>query len=69
MFSRRIPLHQVAFATLLGVGGGIYIYKPVFVTPRERTSDPPERDIRSETKGQITDEQESIKQATKSKEV
>lgn len=30
MFRQRIPFTQIAFATVLGVGGGIYIYKPCF---------------------------------------
>ncbi|XP_074522367.1 protein PIGBOS1 [Halichoeres trimaculatus] len=30
MFRRRIPFTQVAFATLLGVAGGVYIYRPSF---------------------------------------
>ncbi|XP_026234592.1 protein PIGBOS1 [Anabas testudineus] len=30
MLRRRIPFNQVAFATLLGVASGIYIYKPYF---------------------------------------
>ncbi|XP_060895023.1 protein PIGBOS1 [Labrus mixtus] len=30
MFHRRIPFTQLAFATLLGVAGGVYIYRPYF---------------------------------------
>lgn len=30
MLRRRMPFRHVAFATLLGVGGGIYIYRPYF---------------------------------------
>ncbi|XP_058485520.1 protein PIGBOS1 [Solea solea] len=30
MFRRRIPFTQMAFAVLLGVTGGFYIYKPYF---------------------------------------
>ncbi|XP_040895982.1 protein PIGBOS1 [Toxotes jaculatrix] len=30
MFRQRIPFTQIAFATLLGVAGGIYIYRPYF---------------------------------------
>ncbi|XP_022601238.1 protein PIGBOS1 [Seriola dumerili] len=30
MFRRRVPFTQMAFATLLGVAGGIYIYRPYF---------------------------------------
>ncbi|XP_051236279.1 protein PIGBOS1 [Dicentrarchus labrax] len=32
MFRRRIPFSQIAFVTLLGVVGGIYIYRPYFDT-------------------------------------
>uniref|UniRef100_A0AAY4EI40 Protein PIGBOS1 n=1 Tax=Denticeps clupeoides TaxID=299321 RepID=A0AAY4EI40_9TELE len=34
MLRRRIPFHQIAFATLLGVAGGIYVYRPMFEPPR-----------------------------------
>ncbi|GAA6227824.1 protein PIGBOS1 [Lates japonicus] len=30
MLRRRIPFTQMAFATLLGVAGGVYIYRPYF---------------------------------------
>lgn len=36
MFPRRIPFNQIAFATLLGVGGGIYIYRPMFERDRRK---------------------------------
>lgn len=39
MLRRRIPFTQIAFATLLGVVGGIYIYKPYF-EPLQDTSKP-----------------------------
>ncbi|XP_014267502.1 protein PIGBOS1 [Maylandia zebra] len=32
MFRRRLPFTQLAFATMLGVAGGIYIYRPYFET-------------------------------------
>uniref|UniRef100_A0AAY5ED04 Protein PIGBOS1 n=1 Tax=Electrophorus electricus TaxID=8005 RepID=A0AAY5ED04_ELEEL len=64
MFPRRIPLNQIAFATLLGVGGGIYIYKPAFENFRKPTSEPYEQDIRSGTKGQDVDEQGNIAEET-----
>ncbi|XP_049455676.1 protein PIGBOS1 [Epinephelus fuscoguttatus] len=38
MFRRRLPFTQIAFATLLGVVGGIYIYRPVF-EPQLNTSE------------------------------
>lgn len=31
MIRRRIPFTQIAFVTLIGVGGGVYIYRPYFV--------------------------------------
>ncbi|XP_068598419.1 protein PIGBOS1 [Brachionichthys hirsutus] len=37
MLRRRIPFSQVVLATLLGVGGGVYIYRPYF-DPRLKTS-------------------------------
>nr|XP_046242119.1 protein PIGBOS1 [Scatophagus argus] len=45
---RRIPLTQMVFVTLLGVGGGIYIYKPYFEpvlqTPdRQQNQDVPKK--------------------------
>ncbi|XP_054466661.1 protein PIGBOS1 [Anoplopoma fimbria] len=30
MFRRRMPFTQIALATVLGVAGGIYIYRPYF---------------------------------------
>ena len=39
MFRRRLPFTQIAFATLLGVAGGFYIYRPYFepvVRPSEQ---------------------------------
>ncbi|XP_041917618.1 protein PIGBOS1 [Alosa alosa] len=35
MFRRRIPLNEIALATLLGVAGGIYVYKPMFGLPKK----------------------------------
>lgn len=32
MFRRRLPFTQLAFATMLGVAGGIYIYRPYLET-------------------------------------
>uniref|UniRef100_A0A3B1IJ92 Uncharacterized protein n=1 Tax=Astyanax mexicanus TaxID=7994 RepID=A0A3B1IJ92_ASTMX len=42
------PFNQIAFATLLGVGGGIYIYKPMFELPRRSRSTPSQQDIKTE---------------------
>jgi len=47
MLGRRIPFNQVAFATVIGVAGGVYIYRPYFEgqrprgTPKEPTPPPP----------------------------
>lgn len=32
MFRKRLPFTQLAFVTMLGVAGGIYIYRPYFET-------------------------------------
>ncbi|XP_067246008.1 protein PIGBOS1 [Chanodichthys erythropterus] len=40
MFGRRIPFNQIAFATLVGVVGGVYIYRPVFELPRKPQTAP-----------------------------
>ncbi|XP_051952652.1 protein PIGBOS1 [Xyrauchen texanus] len=42
MFRRRIPFHQIAFATLVGVVGGMYVYRPFFELPRKPPSAPNE---------------------------
>ncbi|XP_021441938.2 protein PIGBOS1 [Oncorhynchus mykiss] len=39
MFRRRIPFAQIAFATVLGVAGGVYIYRPIF-EPQHNNSVP-----------------------------
>ncbi|XP_038558120.1 protein PIGBOS1 [Micropterus salmoides] len=44
MFRRRIPFTQMAFATLLGVAGGIYIYRPYF-EPVLKTSGQQNQDV------------------------
>ncbi|XP_032369958.1 protein PIGBOS1 [Etheostoma spectabile] len=46
MFRRRVPFSQVALATLLGVAGGIYIYRPYFEpvqTLRQQNQDVPNK--------------------------
>ena len=47
MFGRRIPFTQIAFVSLLGVGGGIYIYRPYFEhelkTPGQQNQDVPKK--------------------------
>ncbi|XP_048887458.1 protein PIGBOS1 [Brienomyrus brachyistius] len=42
MFRRRIPFHQVAMAVIVGVVGGIYVYRPIFHSPdwMRRSSEP-----------------------------
>ncbi|XP_055011011.1 protein PIGBOS1 [Boleophthalmus pectinirostris] len=34
----RLPLTQVAMAVLIGIAGGVYIYKPCFEPVRTRTA-------------------------------
>ncbi|XP_069030039.1 protein PIGBOS1 [Embiotoca jacksoni] len=45
MFRRRLSFTQLAFATVLGVAGGIYIYRPYFEpvlkTPEQQNQDVP----------------------------
>ncbi|CAJ1049172.1 protein PIGBOS1 isoform X1 [Xyrichtys novacula] len=47
MFRRRIPFTQMAFATLLGVAGGVYIYRPFFEpllkSPGQENQDKPKK--------------------------
>lgn len=47
MFRRRLPFTQIAFATVLGVAGGVYIYKPYFQqepkTSEEKNLDVPKK--------------------------
>ncbi|KAF1392891.1 hypothetical protein PFLUV_G00032740 [Perca fluviatilis] len=46
MFRRRVPFSQIALATLLGVAGGIYIYRPYFEpvqTSRQQNQDVPKK--------------------------
>lgn len=47
MIRRRIPFTQIAFVTLIGVGGGVYIYRPYFVnnmkTPVEQNQHVPKK--------------------------
>lgn len=48
MFRRRIPLNEIAVATLLGVVGGIYVYKPMFELPKKHESAEPQEDIKQD---------------------
>ncbi|XP_055029764.1 protein PIGBOS1 [Misgurnus anguillicaudatus] len=43
---RRIPFHQIAFATLVGVVGGVYVYKPMFELKKPPTE--PVQDLKPE---------------------
>ncbi|XP_058607193.1 protein PIGBOS1 [Onychostoma macrolepis] len=47
MFRRRIPFNQIGVATLVGVVGGVYIYKPIFDPPRKPPS-APDQDLKSD---------------------
>ncbi|XP_059362970.1 protein PIGBOS1 [Carassius carassius] len=51
MFGRRIPFNQIAFATLVGVVGGVYIYRPMFEAPRKPPS-APDQDLKSDPEEQ-----------------
>lgn len=44
MLRQRIHFTQIAFATLLGVGGGIYIYRPYF-EPAQKISGQQNQDV------------------------
>ncbi|XP_036950242.1 protein PIGBOS1 [Acanthopagrus latus] len=53
MFRRSIPFTQMVFVTLLGFGGGIYIYRPYF-DPMLKSSGQQNQDVpkkQSETDG------------------
>ncbi|XP_043072623.1 protein PIGBOS1 [Puntigrus tetrazona] len=67
MFRRRIPFNQVAFATLVGVVGGVYIYRPLFEPPRKPPSAPdqdlkcdPEEERAETNKHPMSEERESL---------
>lgn len=51
MFGRRIPFNQIAFATLVGVVGGLYIYRPIFETPRKPPT-APDHDLKPDSEEQ-----------------
>ncbi|XP_028299018.1 protein PIGBOS1 [Gouania willdenowi] len=44
MFRRRMPFTQLALAALLGVCGGVYIYRPYF-EPTPNTSEEQSHDV------------------------
>lgn len=46
MFGRRIPFNQIAVAALLGVVGGVYVYRPIFEPPRKPPS-APDQDLKT----------------------
>uniref|UniRef100_A0A7N8XCC9 Protein PIGBOS1 n=2 Tax=Mastacembelus armatus TaxID=205130 RepID=A0A7N8XCC9_9TELE len=47
MLRRRIPFTQMALATMLGVAGGVYIYRPYFEqvprTSQQKKQDDPKK--------------------------
>nr|XP_061796422.1 protein PIGBOS1 [Nerophis lumbriciformis] len=45
MFRRNIPFTQMAFAALLGVAGGFYIYRPLFHETGQKTTTQPNQDV------------------------
>lgn len=51
MFGRRIPFNQIAFATLVGVVAGVYIYRPVFELPRKPPT-APDQDLKPDSEDQ-----------------
>ncbi|XP_077050146.1 protein PIGBOS1 [Siphateles boraxobius] len=51
MFGRRIPFNQIAVATLVGVVGGVYIYRPIFEAPRKPLA-APDRDLKPDSEEQ-----------------
>ncbi|KAK7160613.1 hypothetical protein R3I93_008308 [Phoxinus phoxinus] len=48
MFGRRIPFNQIAVATLAGVMGGVYIYRPIFEAPRKPPT-APDQDLKPDS--------------------
>lgn len=50
MFRRRIPFNEIAVATLVGVVGGIYVYKPMFEPPKK----PQSAELQEDTKVNVT---------------
>ncbi|XP_034385358.1 protein PIGBOS1 [Cyclopterus lumpus] len=44
MFRRRVPFTQITLAIVLGVGSGVYIYRPYF-EPVLKTSDQQNQDV------------------------
>ncbi len=51
MFRRRVPFNQIAVATLAGVLGGVYIYRPMFEPPRKPPS-APDQDLKPDPEDQ-----------------
>ncbi|XP_067275920.1 protein PIGBOS1 [Pseudorasbora parva] len=66
MFGRRVPFNQIAFATLVGVVGGVYIYRPIFMPARKPLS-APDQDLKPDLEEQRaeTTQQEANAFATK----
>lgn len=56
MFGRRIPFNQIAVATLVGVGGGVYIYRPIFEAPRKPPT-APDQDLKPEQRAEATQQE------------
>ncbi|XP_036400511.1 protein PIGBOS1 [Megalops cyprinoides] len=48
MFRRRIPFNQITMATLLGVAGGVYIYRPIFEPPNKSPVHPNQEDVNAQ---------------------
>lgn len=55
MLGRRIPFNQIAFATLVGVVGGVYIYRPMFEPLRKPAAEELKPDPEEQRAGQHQD--------------
>ncbi|XP_024858633.1 protein PIGBOS1 [Kryptolebias marmoratus] len=50
MFRRRLTFPQLALATVLGVAGGVYVYKPYFVQSAKNLEQQ-KQDVQKKQKG------------------
>ncbi|XP_039514545.1 protein PIGBOS1 [Pimephales promelas] len=65
MFGRRIPFNQIAVATLVGVVGGVYIYRPIFEAPKKPPI-APDQDLKPDSKEQKAEATQQEEQANAS---
>lgn len=66
MFGRRIPFNQIAVATLVGVVGGVYIYRPIFEAPRKPPTIAPDQDLKPDSEEQRAEATQQEEQANAS---